>query len=126
MSIMPNMITLQGWPIQTSVQIERPPQHNASFEAQLRSKLPPGFRLVSTAWNDVSRGSVGGYLSSMGPNITDVVLKHLNSKKTVCTIVAGDNLNPVLGVVSSRDVQLVVQDTQNTQNNQNNQKTQVP
>jgi len=102
----------QGWPYQSSVKIEKP---NQAFESKLRALLPANFRLVSTAWNDASRGSVGGFLSAMGPNITDVTLKHLDSQKTVCTIVAGDNLNPLLGVLSSQDVQLVVQQQQKLQ-----------
>jgi hypothetical protein len=59
----------------------------------------------TVSWDDVSRGTVGGGLSSWGANITDTYLKSKSGERLFT--VRSDNWNEKLGVVSSSDVALV-------------------
>jgi hypothetical protein len=62
----------------------------------------PGYSCKTVSWEDASRGTVGGGLSCLGPNITDVRL--FAKDGTQLFTVRSDNWNEKIGKVSADEV----------------------
>ena len=83
--------------------------------AQINSSLKathPNYSCKTVSWEDAARGTVGGALSSIGPNITDVRL--YAKDKTQLFTVRSDNWNEKLGKASSDEVCVVVEEEPGT------------
>lgn len=65
-----------------------------------------GFRCVPVSWEDASRGTVGGTLSCLGSNISDVRLWEKSGK--LLYTCRSQNWNERLGYVAAKDVAVVV------------------
>jgi len=79
---------------------------NETMKAINEACAGTGYSCKTVSWDDAARASVGGQLSSLGPNITDVRLMSKN-KKHLFTVRPG-NFNEKLGVLSSDQLAAVI------------------
>ncbi len=93
----------------------------ASVEATRRAVnaalLSTGYSCKTVSWDDVSRGTVFGNLSSLGANITDTYLRARDG--TELFTVRSDNWNEKLGVVRAEDIALLIGNCDRTDTLQN-------
>merc|ERR1719272_2917208 len=69
-----------------------------------------GYSCKVVSWDDCQRGTVGGGLSCVGPNITDTRLWEKNGTRLYT--VRGDNWNEKLGKVRADQVHVFVGDVE--------------